>query len=171
MILDFFKKQGANILTFINMILGLIAILFSIGGEFKLSCLFIIIAALTDRFDGMFARKFNTTSLIGKYLDSNSDLVSFGVAPGLLIYLSILKEFDILGIAASFLFIIAGAFRLARYNAVEFSGYYVGVPITIAGAIVAASVLAIPYVPALVFIFLTLILAYLMVSNHSIKKV
>jgi len=171
MIVLFLKKQGANILKFMNMILGLVSIVLSINGDFKLSCLFIIIAALTDRFDGMFARKFNTTSALGKYLDSNSDLISFGVAPGLLIYLSILNKFEVFGIIISFLFIIGGAFRLARYNAAEFTGYYVGVPITIAGAILAASVLAIPYISAIVFIFLTLILSYLMVSNHSIKKV
>ncbi len=171
MILHFIKKQGANILTFINMILGLVAIIFSIQGDFKLSCLFIIIAALTDRFDGMYARKFKTTSVIGKYLDSNSDLISFGIAPGLLIYLSILKQFGVIGIIVSFLFIIGGAYRLARYNAVEFTGYYVGIPITIAGAILAASVLAIPYISAIIFIFITLTLSYLMVSNHSVKKV
>jgi len=171
MILLFFKKQGAKILTLINMILGLVAILLAISENFKLSCLFILIAALTDRFDGMFARRFNTTSAIGKYLDSNSDLISFGIAPGLLIYLSILKNYEILGVVSSFLFIIAGAYRLARYNAIEFNGYYVGIPITIAGAILAATVLTISYFPAIVFVFITLILSYLMVSKHSIKKV
>jgi CDP-diacylglycerol--serine O-phosphatidyltransferase len=171
MILLFFKKQGANILTLINMIFGLIAILLAISGDFKLSCLFIVIAALTDRFDGMFARRFNTTSAIGKYLDSNSDLISFGIAPGLLIYFSTLKNYEIFGVIISFSFIIAGAYRLARYNAIEFNGYYVGIPITIAGAILAATVLMIPYIPAIVFVFITLILSYLMVSKHSIKKV
>lgn len=171
MVLDFFKKQGANILTFINMILGLVAIAFSIHGNYELSSIFIIIAALTDRFDGMFARKYNTTSKIGKYLDSNSDLISFGVAPGLLIYLSVLKNYEITGLIISFLFIISGAYRLARYNAVEFTGYYIGLPITIAGAILAAFVLVTSYIPSLSFIFITLLLAYLMVSKHSIKKV
>jgi CDP-diacylglycerol--serine O-phosphatidyltransferase len=171
MIFSFLKNQGANILTFINMILGLVAIMFSIQGNYKLSCLFIIIAALTDRFDGMFARKFQTTSSIGKYLDSNSDLISFGIAPGLLIYLSVLQQFGIWGVITTFLFIIGGAFRLARYNANEFTGYYVGIPITIAGAIVAVAIFVIPYIPAIIFIFLVLILSYLMVSNHSVKKV
>ena len=171
MILTFFKKQGANILTFVNMILGLVAIIFSIQGDFILSCMFIIIAAFTDRFDGMYARKFNATSVIGKYLDSNSDLISFGIAPGLLIYLSVLKQFGVIGMIVSFLFIICGAYRLARYNAVEFTGYYVGIPITIAGAILAAFVLSIPYISSILFIFITLILSYLMVSNHSVKKV
>jgi CDP-diacylglycerol---serine O-phosphatidyltransferase len=167
----FLRNQIANILTFINLALGLIAILFAIDSNYSLSSLFIIIAALTDRFDGMIARKLNTTSTLGKYLDSNSDLISFGMAPGLLIYLALLKEYGPIGIAVSFLFIMGGAFRLARYNAVDFSGYYVGVPITIAGAILAVSIFAIPYIPAIIFLLLTLLLAYLMVSNHSIKKV
>jgi CDP-diacylglycerol--serine O-phosphatidyltransferase len=153
------------------MIIGLVAIIVAIQNNYQLSCLLIIIAALTDRFDGMFARKFNTTSVIGKYLDSNSDLISFGVAPGLLMYLSILKQFGVVGIIVSFLFILAGAYRLARYNAIEFTGFYVGVPITIAGAVLALSVFIIPYIPAVVFIFITLILSYFMVSNHSFKKV
>jgi CDP-diacylglycerol---serine O-phosphatidyltransferase len=122
MMFTFIRKQAANILTVINMVMGLVSILLSIQSDFKLSCLFIVIAALTDRFDGWVARRLNTTSKIGKYLDSNSDLISFGVAPGLLIYLSILNQFGIIGIVVSFLFIICGAFRLARYNAVEFSG-------------------------------------------------
>ena len=171
MIFTFIRKQAANILTFINMILGLFAILFSIQNDYKLSGLLIVIAALTDRFDGLVARKLNTTSKIGKYLDSNSDLISFGIAPGLLIYLSILKQFGIWGIMVSFVFIICGAFRLARYNAVEFTGYYVGLPITIAGALLAIPVFAISYIPTSIFIFITLLLSYLMVSNHSIKKV
>lgn len=98
-------------------------------------------------------------------------MISFGIAPGLLIYFSTLKNYEIFGVIISFSFIIAGAYRLARYNAIEFNGYYVGIPITIAGAILAATVLMIPYIPAIVFVFITLILSYLMVSKHSIKKV
>jgi CDP-diacylglycerol---serine O-phosphatidyltransferase len=170
-ILGFFKNQAANILTFINMIIGLFSIKYAIQGYYTISSILIIVAALTDRFDGMVARKLNTVSVLGKYLDSNSDLISFGVAPGLLIYLSVIDKFGMFGLIVSFLFIIGGAFRLARYNAVEFTGYYIGIPITIAGAILALSVFAIPYIPPLVYIFFTLLLAYLMVCNHSIKKV
>jgi CDP-diacylglycerol---serine O-phosphatidyltransferase len=171
MILTLLRKQGANILTSLNMLLGLVAIQFSIHDLYNLSCLFILIAAVTDRLDGLFACRFKTSSTLGKYLDSNSDLISFGVAPGLLIYLSVIKQFGIFGILVSFLFIMAGAFRLARYNSVEFEGYYVGLPITIAGAILALSVLIIPYIPPIIFLIITLALSYLMISKHSIKKV
>jgi CDP-diacylglycerol--serine O-phosphatidyltransferase len=171
MIYSFLRKQAANMLTFINMILGLVAILLSIRDNYRLSCIFITIAALTDYLDGWVARKLNTTSAIGKFLDSNSDLISFGLAPGLLMYLSVLQQFGIIGIIVSFIYITCGAFRLARFNAVEFTGNYTGVPITISGAVMALSIFAIPYVHAIVFIGITLILAYLMVSTHSIKKI
>ncbi len=55
--------------------------------------LLIFIAALLDRFDGMTARKFNIESELGKQLDSMSDIISFGVAPALLLYQGILFEF------------------------------------------------------------------------------
>lgn len=168
--ITFFRNQAANILTFANMIIGLFAIMYAIKDNYMISAVLIIIAALTDRFDGMVARKLNTVSVIGKYLDSNSDLISFGVAPGLLIYLSVLDSYGFIGLIISFLFIIGGAFRLARFNSVEFEGYFVGIPITIAGAIIAVSIFAIPYIPSIIFALLSLILAYLMVCNHKIKK-
>lgn len=171
MFLTYIKKHGANVLTLINMVLGLVAVVLAIQDKFALSSCFIILAALTDRFDGMFARKFQTTSVIGKYLDSNSDLISFGIAPGLLIYLSVLEQFEIIGIITSFVFIIAGAYRLARYNSETFAGYYAGLPITIGGALVAVFVFAVGHIPAWIFIPVIVTLSYLMVSKHSFKKV
>jgi len=153
------------------MVLGLSSIIKSIEGNFKTSAVLIIIAAILDYSDGFVARKLNITSKFGKYLDSNSDLISFGVAPGLLIYLSVLHQFNWIGIIVSFLFISGGVYRLSRYNATEFSGYYVGIPITIAGLILALSTFAISYFPSILFIIITLLLSYLMVSTHSFKKV
>lgn len=153
------------------MVLGLFSIIKSIEGNFKTSAVLIICAAIFDYSDGFVARKLNITSRFGKFLDSNSDLISFGVAPGLLIYLSVLQQFNLIGLLVSFLFISGGVFRLARYNATEFSGHYVGIPITIAGLILALSTFAISYIPPILFIFITLLLSYFMVSTHSFKKV
>jgi CDP-diacylglycerol---serine O-phosphatidyltransferase len=153
-----------------NLSLGLLAILFTTKGEFNLSCWLIVIAALTDRFDGIVARKLNIVSDIGKYLDSNSDLVSFGIAPAFLLYYSILQEFGIWGILVSFVFIFCGTYRLARYNSLKFDGYYVGLPITIAGAILAISFFVKDYIPAYFFVGITLILSYSMVCTLKIKK-
>jgi CDP-diacylglycerol--serine O-phosphatidyltransferase len=171
MIISIIKNQAANFLTFTSMVLGLFSIIASTEENFKKSAFLIIIAALFDYFDGFVARRLNTTSKFGKYLDSNSDMISFGVAPGLLIYFSILKTFGVIGIIVSFLFIAGGVFRLARYNATEFSGYYVGIPITVAGTLLALCTYTISFIPPFLFLFITLVLTYLMVSYHSFKKV
>lgn len=171
MLISLLKKQAANFITFSSLIFGLLSILSSIEDNYMFAVIYICVAAIFDFFDGFVARKLKTVSLFGKYLDSNSDLISFGVAPGLLIYLSVLKSFGMIGIIVSFLFIAGGAFRLARYNAVKFTGYYEGIPITIAGALLALSTLALAHVPSFLFLFSTLILSYLMVSTHSFKKV
>ena len=79
------KNQTANLLTLGNLSLGGFAIITSIRGELNLSVLLIFIAALLDRFDGMTARKLNIESELGEQLDSMSDIISFGVAPAILI--------------------------------------------------------------------------------------
>lgn len=94
------KTQLANVLTLTNISLGAFAIIYSLKGHLQLSLLLIFIAALADRLDGMTARKFNIESELGKQLDSMSDIISFGVAPALLVYQGVL--FD-LGAPGSFL--------------------------------------------------------------------
>lgn len=169
--INFIKNQAANFLTIINLILGLFAIIYATKEQFLLSLIFIIIATLLDKFDGIVARKLKTESDIGKYLDSNSDLISFGVAPAFLIYYSILNQFNILGMIVAFIFIICGGYRLARYNAIKFDGYYIGIPITVAGALLAVSFLAKNYIPSFVYILISLVLSYLMVCRIRVKKV
>ena len=79
------KTQTANILTIGNMAFGGAALMATLNGYYSWSVLFIFIAAFLDRFDGMVARKFNQESELGKQLDSMSDILSFGVAPAILI--------------------------------------------------------------------------------------
>ncbi|CEG27950.1 CDP-diacylglycerol--serine O-phosphatidyltransferase [Bacillus sp. B-jedd] len=165
------KTQTANVLTLMNLSLGGFAIIFTLHGNLRLSLLLIFIAALADRFDGMVARKFNIESELGKQLDSMSDIISFGVAPALLIYQGILFEFGGPGSFFTVFFIACGAFRLARFNITESNGYFTGLPITAAGCLVTLSFLAIPYIPPQSFLFIVMILAFLMVSPFKLKKV
>jgi len=141
-----------------------------INKDFTFSSILILIAVLTDRLDGFTARKFNITSELGKNLDSLSDLISFGVAPALLVYYSILYKFNTIGLVFTFIYIMCGAFRLARYNVVEFTGFYVGMPITIAGAILTVLFSFRNILPPSLYIIFILILSYLMVSRIAIKK-
>lgn len=165
------KAQTANVLTLANLSLGGFAIIFTLKGNLELSLLLIFIAALADRFDGMIARKLNIESELGKQLDSMSDIISFGVAPALLIYQGILIEFGDPGAFFTIFYIGCGAFRLARFNISENNGYFTGLPITAAGCLATLSYLAIPYFPAPFFLFTMIILSLLMVSPFKLKKV
>jgi CDP-diacylglycerol---serine O-phosphatidyltransferase len=138
------KAQIANLLTLSNLTLGGFAIISSIRGELNLSLLLIFLAALLDRFDGMTARKLNIESELGKQLDSMSDIISFGVAPAILLYQGILFEFGAPGSFFTVFYIACGAFRLARFNISDNHGYFIGLPITAAGCLATLSFLAIP---------------------------
>ncbi len=165
------KAQTANLLTLGNLSLGGFAIITSIKGEVNLSLLLIFIAALLDRFDGMTARKLNIESELGVQLDSMSDIISFGVAPAILLYQGILFEFGAPGAFFTVFYIACGAFRLARFNVSHQNGYFTGLPITAAGCLATLSFLAIPYFSSQFFLFLIIVLSFLMVSTFKLKKV
>ncbi|GIO27546.1 CDP-diacylglycerol--serine O-phosphatidyltransferase [Ornithinibacillus bavariensis] len=164
------KSQLANIITLMNLEFGIISIILMAKGSFHLSLLFIFLAVFFDRFDGMVARKLNIESDFGKELDSLSDLVSFGVAPGLLVYMTILNKLPGVGLSLIVIYILCGAIRLARYNVKEFDGAFYGIPITVAGFLMAFSVLFSNHLPIMFYVILTSILAVLMVSNIRIQK-
>lgn len=165
------KMQTANILTLFNLSLGGLAILSIMNDQLNLSLLLIFLAALADRFDGMVARKLNIESELGKHLDSMCDIISFGIAPALLLYEGILMDFGAPGAVFTILYIACGAYRLARFNVSENNGYFTGVPITVAGCVATLSFLAYPYVEAIFFVFLMIILSILMISPFKLKKI
>ena len=165
------KAQLANMITLMNLSFGILSIILIFKGYGNLSATFIFLAALFDRFDGMCARHFNSESDFGKELDSLCDLVSFGIAPALLIYGTALNDMLWVGILATITYILAGAIRLAKFNVREFDGNFYGVPITAAGVVVALSYFLFPYISANSYIFILSILAYLMVSNIRIAKI
>jgi len=168
--INIIKKQLANFLTIINLGLGLSAIWCTFENEYTLALILLLSAALTDRMDGWVARKLNTVSTFGKYLDSNSDLISFGLAPAIFLFFSVTNVIYIEALIGAFLFVIAGAIRLARYNAVQFDGVYRGIPITIAGALVVLLYLTRSYINVYIILGIEIALAYLMISGIKIKK-
>ncbi|MCP8967202.1 CDP-diacylglycerol--serine O-phosphatidyltransferase [Ectobacillus ponti] len=164
------KAQTANICTMVNLSLGCAALLFTLQDEFKLALIFIFLAALSDRFDGMLARKLGIESELGRQLDSLCDLVSFGVAPALLIYQTVLYDYSVPGAFFTILYIACGAFRLARFNVTESNGYFQGVPITVAGCLLTLSYFLAGTVSTNVFLVLLIALSFLMVSSVKLKK-
>ncbi len=132
-----------NLFTAMNMFCGYLSIINTAQEKYNYAAWLIVIAALFDALDGVMARLTHSSSEMGVELDSLSDLVSFGAAPAFLIYQIYLKDFNSLGVIISSLLLIAGGFRLARFN-VQLVGfdksYFKGLPIpssaiTIAGFI------------------------------------
>lgn len=106
-----------NSFTALNMGCGFLSILLAINGLFYEACLVLILGAVFDMVDGRIARVTGTQSAFGEQFDSLSDLISFGVAPAFIFYLRFFDEMDRLGIVVSFIFLLCGALRLARFNA------------------------------------------------------
>ena len=133
-----------SMLTLGNLSGGFYALVAVYNDEYVAAAIAILLALLFDYLDGGVARMTGATSEIGIQLDSLADLVSFGVAPGLLAYVFALKPFGWIGGLAAFAFAACGAFRLARFNVqtrVLDKRFFVGLPIPAAAASGAAFVL------------------------------
>lgn len=158
-----------NICTAANLLLGVSAITSVINYNYQLSIALIVLAAVLDRADGIVARRYNAETTFGKEFDSLADLVSFGVAPAALLYSSALTHhLSIPGLFCFLLFTLCGALRLARFNVTPPTTFFMGIPITIAGAILAIAVLLVPIIT--VDLILSVILALLMISSVRIPK-
>ena len=147
------------------------AIMATLNEFYSYSVLFIFIAAFLDRYDGKVARKYNQESELGKQLDSMGDIISFGVAPALLMYEIALTDFGFAGMFMAILYIACGALRLARFNVMESTGYFVGLPITAAGTLLTFSFFFAHVFSPVFYMFLFPILAVLMISTFTLKKV
>ncbi|MCR5224933.1 MAG: CDP-diacylglycerol--serine O-phosphatidyltransferase [Alphaproteobacteria bacterium] len=124
---------------------GLTAVRFALFQKWELAVICIFISALLDAFDGKVARLLGQSSQFGAELDSLSDLVCFGVAPSIILFLSTMYRFNGIGWAACMFFTVCCAMRLARFNATQIANvpqpdwakkYFTGVPAP-AGAILA----------------------------------
>ena len=104
-----------NIITLSGLSFGLSSIRFALESDFNLAIVCILFAGLCDVLDGMLARHLQSESDLGAQLDSLSDFLSFGIAPGLLIYMSIFNQASI-GAFAALAFIIFSCLRLALFN-------------------------------------------------------
>lgn len=165
------KSHAANLITLCNMAFGGAAIMATLNEAYSYSVLFIFIAAFLDRYDGKVARKFNQESELGKQLDSMGDIISFGIAPALLMYEVAIIDFGVAAMAMTVLYIGCGALRLARFNVMESTGYFIGLPITAAGTLLTFSYFFVHHISPVAYMFLIPILAILMVSTFTLKKV
>jgi len=177
------KKRGVivyllpNLFTTANLFLGFFSIVASTRAvqseQWVAAAVAIMIAALADGIDGRVARMTKTESHFGEQYDSMSDLVSFGVAPAILVFEWALSPYGKFGWMAAFLFLTCAALRLTRFNVLKQSDekrYFQGLPSPVAASIAASAVLFHEQVKPfsgkdLYIIFVMVFLAITMVST------
>jgi CDP-diacylglycerol--serine O-phosphatidyltransferase len=162
-----------NLFTTAALFFGFYSILSAIQGNFEFAALSIFAAMIFDGLDGRVARMTNTTSEFGVQYDSLSDMVSFGVAPALVMYLWALVDMGKFGIGFAFVYVAGAALRLARFNTQvgETDGrYFIGLASPAAAAVVAGMVwvgfdVNMAGRPSVVAGIITAMMGLLMVSN------
>jgi len=182
-----------NLITLMSMFGGFYSIIASFNSEYELAAWAIMIASVFDVLDGWVARMTHTATRFGIEIDSLSDVISFGVAPAVLVYTWTLSSFGKVGWLGSFFLVACAALRLARFN-VQMGGaekkHFTGLPTPAAALVIATTVIAYDEVIEILehlnlagladvmikdywVLALTFLLAGLMVSNityHGLKE-
>ncbi len=136
-----------NVLTSLNIACGVAAVLFVLDKKFEIAAMLILLAVFFDMIDGKVARLVGAASPFGVQLDSLADLISFGVAPPIMIHAMLYKDMNRLGASLVLIYALCSALRLARYNIQAMGSkkkreFFVGLPCPVPGCFLAALVLA-----------------------------
>jgi len=164
-----------NLITTAGLFAGFYSVICSFRADFQTAAVAILVANLFDILDGRIARLTHSTSRFGIEYDSLSDVIAFGVAPGILVYRWALEPWGTWGWLAASLYVACGALRLARFN-VQYDNaekrHFIGLPIPAAAELIAAIVLVYYYFgfggttdKHILLLLVTYALAALMVSN------
>ena len=160
-----------------NVFCGYLSMDAAVRGRFEWAAMLIFAAAILDGLDGRVARWAGATSAFGEQLDSLADVVSFGVAPAFLVYRWGLIDFGRAGLLVSFLFVVCGACRLARFNVqihVVDKRYFVGLPIPSAAGALCGLIWVLADSPRYeikaAFLGVTAVLSWLMVSTFRYRS-
>ncbi|MFK7976296.1 MAG: CDP-diacylglycerol--serine O-phosphatidyltransferase [Halioglobus sp.] len=176
------RKQGIyllpNLFTTGALFAGFYAIIAAMRGDFEAAPIAIFFAMVLDGLDGRIARMTNTSSKFGEEYDSLSDMVSFGVAPALVVFAWGLGDLGKFGWSAAFIFVACAALRLARFNTqIETTdkNYFTGLASPAAAAIIASTVwlcndiglvgAGLPYELSVIVAILTATIGFLMIAN------
>ena len=175
------RQHIPSFFTFINLFLGFLAIINIMDNDYIIACYFILAASVFDSIDGKLARLMDIPTNFGKEIDSLADMVSFCLAPSILVYS--LYTYDMPGILGEIIAsssLIMGAIRLARFNLEEEfqSANFLGLPTPMNALAIASLVLFveeikvinIDYTQPKLLLPLILSLSYLMISNINFPK-
>jgi CDP-diacylglycerol--serine O-phosphatidyltransferase len=168
-----------SLFTLGNMFCGYACVVYALRGDYGTAAPFIGFAILLDMLDGRIARLTGSASAFGLEFDSLADVISFGIAPAILVFAWGLSPLGRIGWAAGFLYLTGAAMRLARFNIQSAQGadkrYFAGLPSPAAAALPAATVFAFPsgltdYRQALPALAVMVVPALLMVSTVRFRS-
>lgn len=176
-----------NLITVMGLCVGLTSVRFSLENQLEFAVLCILVAAVLDMMDGRVARMLNSESPIGAELDSLSDVVCFGVAPTLSLYIGMLSKIGPLGWGVSILFVACMALRLARFNVLSQDpdkpewacNFFTGVPAPMGAYLILSPLMFSFYdasllIPPTAYAFVIFIVSLLLVSRiptFAFKKI
>jgi CDP-diacylglycerol--serine O-phosphatidyltransferase len=167
------KHLVPNFFTLANIAFGFFSMLAAAQGRYERAVLCLFGAALCDLLDGKLARMLDASTKFGMELDSLSDAISFGIAPGLLVYLAVLEPLGIGGAVLAIGYVLTAVIRLARYNvdtATIGKVTFQGVPTPIAAGYIMSFVMVRGALPVALVAAGTGLMAVLMVSTLKIPK-
>lgn len=167
-----YRLTFSDLITSMNLVAGIFALFAALLGKTTTAIVLVAAAMLFDLFDGRIARYLKQEHALGRELDSLSDIVSFGVAPGIIALVIYQKNELVLVVAV--LFALAAAYRLARFNLLAEKGvtHFVGLPVPAAAfLLLLAARFFVPVTMPWLFALIGILLAALMVSTIRIKKI
>ena len=163
-----------NAVTAANIAVGFLAMLAAADGRFELAVYLLFVCIMLDMADGRLARALKVTSKFGQEMDSLSDTVSFCVAPAFLVERAVLQPLEGVGVAVAVAYILAGVYRLARFNLTSDehskARKTLGLPTPIAAGYLMALVLMRDLVPAGAGAALVLVMVMLMLSRIQLPE-
>jgi CDP-diacylglycerol--serine O-phosphatidyltransferase len=163
-----------SIATIGSLLLGVLAIMVLSHDRFLLAGLLIVLASILDLLDGQLAARLEAISEIGKELDSLADMVTFGVAPTIMLYRLLLYVgvANHIAILTSLVFVLAGAYRLARFNTIpaDRQTYFKGLPIPPASVLLITGSFWQHWVINIWWTVAIVTVSYLMVSSFPYPK-
>jgi len=167
------KHLVPNAVTLANIVFGFLGIVAAAEGQFERACVLLFCGAICDLADGRLARLLDATSKFGMELDSLSDVVSFGMAPAVLVYLAVLKPLGWIGAAVAAAYALCGALRLARFNLDQGElgkVTFLGCPIPVAAGYLLSFVMVRHFMPVWSLAVGTALAAASMVSTLKVPK-
>lgn len=160
----------ANIVTGLNLFSGFLAIIFSLERHFALAGWAILLSLVFDGLDGQIARINPVSSQFGKQMDSLVDVVSFGAAPLILVFVFLYEDLYLRTVPFLFCYLLCSIIRLAKYNIApkeKIMNSFSGLPITASGGLIASFIIfsnGLNIKPVRILIALILFISFMMVS-------